>query len=211
MKKKLIVDILMLILMITEYSKSFTGQLIHELIGITLFILVILHLFLNRNYITNIPKVKYKLKNTIMLGINILLVLSFLLTSVFGILSSQEILTFINIHNLYIIKLHKVFSYISLIIIGLHLGINFNAIFGKITKLIKHNIINYFLGIIIIITGIYSSIKVDLWKHIIGEYGFGITKGNIIINTLAYLSIIMMITIISKFIFEKIGGKKNER
>lgn len=211
MKKKLIVDILMFVLLLLEFSRLFTGAFLHELIGIVLLILVIIHLILNKNYILNIPKVKYKLKNTLMLIINILLIISFLLTIVFGLLSSGEVLTFLNIHNLTIIKLHKIFGNVSLIVIGIHLGINFNAMFGKITKLIKNNIVGYILGIIIIIFGVYSSIKVDFIKHIIGEYGFGIKEGNIIINILEYLSIILMFTIIINFIYKRIGDKKNER
>ena len=110
MKKKLIIDILMFILMILEFSRLFTGALLHELIGITLFILVIIHLILNKNYILNIRKAKYNVKSIIMLITNILLVISFLLTIVFGLLSSQETLTFLNVHNLTIVKLHKIFT-----------------------------------------------------------------------------------------------------
>ena len=207
MKKKLIVDIIMFILMLLEFSRIYTGALIHEIIGIILLILVIIHLILNKNYIVNISKTKYKLNNVLMLVINALLICSFLLTIVFGILSSQETLTFLNIHNLIIVKLHKIFGNISLIVIGIHLGINFNAMFGKVTKLIKNNIVNYILGIIIIMLGIYSSIKVDFIKHVIGEYGFSIKEGNIIIHILEYLSIILMVTIIINFIYKRIADK----
>lgn len=211
MKKKLIVDILMFILMILEFSRIITGAFLHEFIGMALLILVIIHLVLNKSYILNIRKAKYNVKSIIMLITNILLIFIFLLTIVFGLLSSHETLTFLNIHNLNIIKLHKILGNVSLIIIGIHLGINFNSIFGKITKLIKNKIINYILGIIIIMLGIYSSIKVDFIKHVIGEYGFGIKEGNIIINILEYLSIILMVTIIINFIYKRIGDKKNER
>lgn len=211
MKKKLIVDILMFILMLLEFSRLFTGAFLHELIGIALLILVIVHLILNKNYILNIFKAKYNVRSIIMLITNILLIISFLLTIVLGILSSRELLTFLNIHNLTIIKLHKILGNVSLIVIGIHLGINFNAMFGKITKLIKIKMVNYILGIIIIMLGIYSSIIVDLIKHVIGEYGFGIKEGNIIINILEYLSIILMITIIIDFIYKRIGDKINER
>ena len=211
MKKKFIVDILMFILLILEFSRIYTGPFIHEVMGILLFILVIIHLIFNKNYILNIIKSNYNVKTTIMLVVNALLICSFILTSIFGILSSQETLTFLNIHNLNIIKLHKIFGYISLIIVGMHLGINFNLMFGKITKLINNNIVNYVLSIIIIIFGIYSFIKVDFWNHLIGEYGFSISDGNLIINIIEYLSIIMMITIITNCIYKIIGGKKNER
>ena len=166
---------------------------------------------LNKYYILNIRKAKYNVRSIIMLITNILLIISFLLTIVLGILSSQETLTFLNIHNLNIIKLHKILGNVSLIVIGIHLGINFNAMFGKTTKLIKNNIVNYILGIIIIVLGIYTSIKVDFIKHVTGEYGFGIKEGNLTINILEYLSIILMFTIIINFIYKRIGDKKNER
>ena len=63
MKKKLIVDIIMFILMLLEFSRLFTGALLHELIGIALLILVIVHLILNKNYILNIRKAKYNKQN----------------------------------------------------------------------------------------------------------------------------------------------------
>ena len=155
MKKKLIVDIIMFILMLLEFSRLYTGALLHELIGIALLILVIVHLILNKNYLLNILKAKYNVRSIIMLITNILLIISFLLTIVLGILSSGETLTFLNIHNLTIVKLHKILGNVSLIVIGIHLGINFNAMFGKITKLIKNNIVNYILEIIIIMLGIH--------------------------------------------------------
>ena len=145
-----------------------------------------------------------------MLVINVLLICSFILTILLGILSSQETLSFLNIHNLNIIKSHKIFGNITLIIIAMYLEINFNAMMGKITKKMN-NIINFILGIIIVLFCIYSSIKVNIIKHLIGEYGFGIKDGNIFINILEYLSIVLMITIIMNFIYKRIGEKKNER
>lgn len=204
MKKKLIVDILMFILMLLEFSRMYLPTIIHELVGIILLILVIIHLILNKNYLKNIFKSKYKPKNVIMLAVNVLLVISFMITTIFGLLSSQDTLTFMNINNLDITHLHKVFGYISLIIVAIHLGINFNAMFGKLTKLINNKIILSIIGIVIIVLGIYSFNKVDFWNHLIGKYGFGLTTGNFIINTFEYLSIIMMITIITNIIYKKI-------
>ena len=207
MKKKLIVDILMFILLIPEFSRVYTCTIVHEIIGITLFVLMIIHLLLNKKYLINIFKIKHNTKTIIILITNIILVISFLLTTIFGIMSSKEILTFLSVHNLNIIKLHKIFGYISLIIVGLHLGINFNSMFGRITKLINNDIVNCILGISIVILGIYSFIKVDYLKHLTGEYGFSINIGSLIISILEYLSIIMMIVIIANFIYKKIGGK----
>ena len=91
---------------------------------------------------------------------------------------------------------------------GIHLGINFNAMFGKI-KL--NQVVKYILDLVLIIYGIYSFIKLDFIKHITGTYGFSINDGNIIINILRYLSLVMMLGIIVKFIDNFVKNRRNEK
>lgn len=69
--KKIIVDILLLILMLIEYSRAQIPAEIHEITGICLIILVIIHLILNRKYLKSIPKGKYNLKRSLMLIVNL--------------------------------------------------------------------------------------------------------------------------------------------
>ena len=202
--KKLIVDILLFILMILEFSRMYMPPIWHEIIGILLIVLIIIHLILNRNYIKNIFKGKYNLKRIIMLIINVLFMISFILSCIFGLLSSEELLKFLSIGNLSIISLHKTFAYISLLCLGLHLGVNFNAMFSKLVNIIHNKIVLIIIGIIIIGFGIYSFIDLDFWNHLTGKYGFSIVTGNIIINTLEYLSLIMSITIIINIVYKKI-------
>ena len=203
MKKKLIVDILMLALMLIEFSKNYLSPLIHEIIGIILFILVIIHLILNKNYIKNVFKTKKDAFGVLMFIINISFFITFMLSIIFGILSSQSFLKICNIHNVNIINLHKILSYLSLIILGFHLGINFNMMFGKLTNKLNKYIL-YIIQLIIIIYGIYSFIKLDIIRHITGIYGFSIVNGNIFINLLDYLSIVLMITFLTNIICRRI-------
>ena len=193
--KKIIVDILMLLLMLLEYSKVHLSSEIHELIGILLIILVIIHLILNRNYLKAIPKRKYNFKRKALLVINISFFAVFGLTAIFGILSNQYLLSSLNIGNLSIISYHKILAYVCLILLGMHLGFNLEKIFKKIdSKLI------YLIDIAIILLGAYSMIQVDFFNHITGNLGFSQISGNLLINTLEYLSIILSITIITKLI-----------
>lgn len=83
MKKKLIIDILLFILMLLEFSKMYMLSILHEIIGIFLIILVIIHLILNKNYIKNIPKTKYNIRKMFILITNILFILSFILNKYF--------------------------------------------------------------------------------------------------------------------------------
>jgi len=210
MKKKIIVDILMFILMLLEFSRGYLPTILHEIFGICLSILVIIHLILNRNYFKNLFKVKYNIKMIIMLIINLGFFITFILSMIFGILSSQDLLTSLNIDNLNIVKLHKQLAYLSLIFMGLHLGINFNAMLGKIN--IKNKIVKYIIEILIILFGIYSFINIDFIKHITGEFGFSVYDGNIFLNIIKYLSMILTMAIIAnkKYSLRK-KENKNER
>ncbi len=209
--KRIIIDLLMLIIMLLEMSKIYTGTLIHEILGIILLILIFYHLFLNRKYLFNIFKAKYNFKSIFMLVINIMLLLSIIITILFGILSSQELFKQFNLDSLEIIKLHKIISYISFLIMGVHLGINLNAMIGKLSKKKQNKKINTIKVIAIVFCGVYSFIKVDFYKHLIGEYGFGISTTGLLINLIEYLFIILGVAIIINIFYRKIGEKKNER
>lgn len=210
MKKKIIVDIAMFILMLLEFSKGYLNPMWHELFGIVLTILFIIHIVLNMNYVKNIPKGDYSAKRSTMLFLNFGFLITFLLSIILGLLSSQEILKFLNMNNYAIMKLHKLFSYFSLIFLGLHLGINFNAMFGKITKLIKSKTLSIIISIILIIYGMYSFIKLQIFEHIIGIYDFGIIDGNLFVNIIRYLSVVIMLSIIMNYIYGKIPNKINK-
>lgn len=190
--KKIAVDILLFILMLLEYSRAYLPSEIHEIIGICLIILVIMHLALNKKYFKAISKGKYSFKRSFMLAVNVLFIITFSATCITGILSSQDILTVMNIGNLTTIYLHKIFAYASVIVLGMHLGINLTKLFNKFNKI---------LYVIIIILGAYSLIAVDFWNHLIGNYGFSLVTWNIIINMLEYLLIILMFSAITHLVF----------
>lgn len=208
MKKKLIVDILLFIFMILEYSRVFIDPLYHEIFGIVLVALMIIHLYLNRNYLKNIFKGKYNATRIIMLIVNILFILAFILASVFGILSSDDLLDFLNIRNPLIVKLHKSISYISLILMGIHLGINLNTMVIGLKKKIKNKMLLCFVGSLIVLYGIYSFLKLDILKHITGFYEFSPVEGTLFINILRYTSISLGISIITYNIYNLIKQQR---
>ena len=200
---KVIIDILLFIFMLLEFSKNYMDPIYHEIFGIILIILLIIHLILNKNYLKTIFKGKYNLSRIIILIINTGFLIILLLSIVFGILSSQELFKFLYIGSFTLIKFHKILSYLSLIFMGLHLGINFNYIMRKINKKLM-----YIIEIIVIIYGIYSFIKLDIINHITGFYGFSIIGTNVFINIIRYLSIVLMIALISHNLYKLIKKGK---
>ena len=74
------------------------------------------------------------------------------------------------------------------------MGINLKRMFKKLEKRIGKTI--YPVYLLIMVLGIYSAMQVDFLNHITGSYGFSTVTGNILINSLEYLSIILMTTVI---------------
>lgn len=205
MKKKLIIDIILFVLMLLEYSRMYIPTILHEIFGLIMLGLVITHLIFNRVYISNIFKTKYNINSLLMLLTNIILIFAFMTTIILGILSSQDALVVTNINNIDVTRLHKILGYVCLIIIGVHLGINFNFMFGKVINIIKNKIVLFVLGIITIALGIFASTKLDYWNHIVGRYGFGIKKTNVFINFIEYFLIAFAVTIVINFIYKSLA------
>jgi hypothetical protein len=131
--KKITVDILMGIAIILEFLSL--PILIHEIVGIVLLFLIILHIQSNKNYFKAIFKGKYTLKRTIDLIVNIGLLISLSITIISGILSSQKSLKSLKIGNHEITHIHKSFSIFSLIFLGLHLLTTRKKLLREIKKL----------------------------------------------------------------------------
>ncbi len=131
--KKITVDILMGLAIILEFVSL--PILIHEIIGIGLIFLIILHIKFNKNYFKAIPKGKYNLKRTIDLIINIGLLISLSITIISGILSSMKSFKGLKIGNHKMSHIHKSSSILSLIFLGLHLLTTRKKLLREIKKL----------------------------------------------------------------------------
>lgn len=180
--KKIIVDVILFILTIIQYSRIHLNPQIHEIIGISLIILIIIHLFLNRNYLRNIRKGRYNLKRSLKLLINLSFTGVFILTLVLGILSSS----FLNMGSMMIIHIHKILAYFSTILLGLHLAINLKRPLSRMPY-------KKVIFPILILFGIYSFVKLDFFNHLIGTYGFSTASGNICLNILYHIGVVLMI------------------
>ena len=119
MKKRISVDILMVVAIILEFISL--PILIHELVGIGLLFLILAHLKLNEKYFKAITKGKYTIKRTINLIINIGLLITLIVTIITGIFTSQKSLKNLTIGNKKMSDIHKSSSIISLIFLVLHL------------------------------------------------------------------------------------------
>ena len=131
--KKITVDILMGMAIILEFLSL--PILIHEIIGIGLIFLIILHIKYNKNYFKAIPKGKYNLKRTIDLIINMGLLISLSITIISGIFSSIKSLKSLKIGKYNMAHIHKYSSILSLIFLVFHLLTTRKKLLREIKKL----------------------------------------------------------------------------
>ena len=137
MKKiRIFLDILLFIVTILLISTNITGHLFHEILGITICVLIILHLILNRKWIANVTKNITKTKNNIKLlyFVDLLTFISYLGAILFGILISNQLFDFNTNGNVYFMLLHHVFGRCAIIMMAIHLGLHLKTIINKFIK-----------------------------------------------------------------------------
>ena len=136
---KRIVDILMLTALSCLMAFQVTGEKAHEWIGIVMVTLVVIHQVLNRKWYSALFKGKYNLYRILNTILDILLIISFLLTAISGMSMSNHAVPFmyglINVNNARV--MHLAFSYWSFILMGLHIGMHISIMTNKMPKTIK--------------------------------------------------------------------------
>ena len=124
-----VVDVCMTVLLLLLMAYQVTGEAVHEWIGIAMTILVIIHQVLNRRWYKAIFKGKYNPYRILTTAVNILLLLSFLITALSGMSMSGHAVPFMygmapaSLAR----KMHLAMSHWSFVLMGLHLGLHIPA------------------------------------------------------------------------------------
>lgn len=128
MKKKIFLDIIMFIVFIILMFLNFTGVLLHEILGIALFILNIIHIYLNRKFLFGIklnnPNINNKIKFKFIL--DWLMLIGMLAITITGISNSRDIF---GIFTLDTGRWHLYLSYIELFLMLLHFSLNLKLVY----------------------------------------------------------------------------------
>lgn len=125
-KLKLTIDILLFIITVLLVNIELTGNLNHEILGIALGILIIIHIALNFRWIKQVTKnfKKVNTKTKIMYIVDIFIMIIYLGSIICGILISNEIFNFKMGSNLYVVLLHLILGRLAIIIMFTHIGLH---------------------------------------------------------------------------------------
>lgn len=125
-KFKTVLDVIMILMMLTFYNKRLISMNYHEVAGLILIALVIIHIVINGKMIAAMSKNFIKIPGTAKAGliVDILLIICFVWLGISGIFSSHTILTQISSDNM-IFKLGHMFAGgLSVILLGVHIGLH---------------------------------------------------------------------------------------
>lgn len=162
---KILLDIIMLVLLILMFNKNVISMSFHEIGGLVVCGLFVIHMFLNYKWIIGVTRkifskgLKFKTRLGYIINGFLLLIMGFI--GISGILISKTILTNISSNNMLWKIGHQVVAGYGIILIGIHIGLHWNFIKSYIKKTIKIPIkVEKPLGIIFVVLimgyGVYS-------------------------------------------------------
>jgi hypothetical protein len=199
---RMTIDITMTILSIILMGGNylFPADLVHEILGVGLFVLWVVHIILNRRWYGAIFRGKYNPYRVMQTVINccILICTTFLMIS--GIILSNHVFTFLNIQSgLGFARIaHLLASHWYYLFMSMHIGLHVGRFFQNITA----KIIPRIILALVCAYGIYAFIARGVWKYLILQqqfFFFDFERGYILF-ALDYISIIILFATISHYI-----------
>ena len=231
-KIRLPLDIMMTLVSIVLMGGNFLfpAKIVHEILGVALFVLWAIHIILNRRWYASLAqasklitstnandrrsygaifKGKYNPYRVMQTFINCGILICTIFLMISGIILSNQLFTFLNIQSglgfariAHLLSSHWYYLFMSLHI-GLHMGRLFQNVAAKILPRI--------LLVLTSLYGLYSFIARGVWKYLILKqqfFFFDLERGYILF-TMDYISIIILFATISHFIAKLLKKRFN--
>lgn len=136
---KMILDIVMIVVLAMLYNSHVASMSFHEIAGLGIFGLFIIHCLLNVKWITSVSKRFFStsLSPKVRLGyiVNLLLAITFIFAIISGIQTSQVLFP-ADSHGSIWRGIHHFCGAVSIILVGIHLGLHWTFISNMVKKII---------------------------------------------------------------------------
>ncbi len=169
---KIIIDIIMTVVLFLLMAYSMAGEVIHEWLGIGIFVLFLLHHILNSQWIQNLRKGKYTLFRILQTVLVILVLVSMAGSMLSGIVLSRHVFSFLPVMggSSWARKLHMLSAYWGFIFLSLHLGLHWSMVTGIVKKMLPKTSavwlwISRLTGLLIACYGIYAFVKRQIGSY----------------------------------------------
>ena len=139
---KITLDILMALTFAVLFNKmAFGGMAFHEIAGLAVGAAILFHILLNKEWVKGVTKKLFSktmpLKTKVAYFIDVLLLTSIAIIIVTGIMMSKVLFANLITVHANVKALHVAASYISLLLIGAHVGLVWNKVMNILKRLLK--------------------------------------------------------------------------
>ena len=201
-KIRLPLDIMMTLVSIVLMGGNFLfpAEIVHEILGVALFVLWTVHIALNRRWYGAIFKGKYNPYRIMQSVINCCILICTIFLMISGIILSNQLFTFLNIQSglgfariAHLLSSHWYYLFMSLHI-GLHMGRLFQNVAAKILPRILLALTSLY--------GLYAFIARGVWKYLVLKqqfFFFDLERGYIFF-AMDYISIIILFAVVSRVV-----------
>lgn len=133
---RLAIDLTMTILMLVAMAYRITGNTIHEVVGVFLFVLFIVHNILNRRWYKAIAKGKYNVRRILSIMVNLLFLMSIVTIIISSLPISSDLLPYISVNNDMVWReIHVLTSYWAFILMAVHIGMSWTTIIKAVGRM----------------------------------------------------------------------------
>ena len=132
---RIIIDFTMTVILLLQMGYLRVGETIHEWLGVSMFILFIIHHILNRRWIAEIFHGKYTPFRVPQTSLAVLLLLTMTGSAISGIMLSKHVFSFLELDGMWFARsLHMLCGYWNFVLMSLHLGLHWVMVTGMISS-----------------------------------------------------------------------------
>lgn len=218
---KLVIDLFMTVLMLAAMDYNLTGNTIHELLGVSLFALFIVHSILNRRWYQTVIKRKHNARRVLNTAVNLLLFVMMLMLLVSSILISRSVFAFIPVDGGLIARqIHILAAYWGFILISIHLGMHWGMIIGMVRKIPGIPSTNRgrtfavrVMSVLIAVYGVYAFFERDVGSKLTLYYTYSYWNFNesAMVFFTDYLSIMGVYIFVTYYVLKFVQNQKKQR
>lgn len=188
---------LVVLLMLMPYSMISGGGKSHEILGVLIFVLFVLHQFFNRNWYKSLKFGKFNRDRILTTSVNFLILLLMILQTASGVWLSNYLFLFDFYEGLDAARLmHLVISYWLFILVAIHLGFHFKMLKTQL-KIKSSKPLKIFAGAVSIY-GIYAFINRQIFDYMTlkSEFVFLDFSENVAFVIVDFLAILILFSCI---------------
>lgn len=206
---KIIVDAAMSVLLLLLMTYERIGGAVHEWLGISIFVLFVIHHILNVKWTRSLFKGRYSAFRILQTALAMLVFAAMLGSMISGIMLSRHALAFLDIHSgmSFARSLHILSAYWGFVLISAHLGLHWSVFIGlaKRNVKVKNNALKWIARAVTIAIsgyGIYAFIRRDIGSYMLlkNQFVFFDFEEPLVLFLLDYIAIMGLFAAVGHYL-----------